>query len=101
MAPAKTIPEGATVWIKEAAKDSQEAFVKATIVKFTEGRGYTVNADGKEKTVRAVDVGQANPDGMSAPDNCYLIHISEATILANMRARFSKELIYTYTRSSR
>ena len=98
MAPATiTIPEGAIVWIKDPTKDSAEAFVKATVVKFTEGRGYTVTHEGKERTVRAVDCAQANPDGMSAPDNCYLIHISESTILANMKARFAKELIYTYT----
>ena len=92
------IPDGAVVWIKDPAKDSTEAFVKATVTKFTEGRGYTVTTpDGKEKTVRAVDCAQANPDGMSAPDNCYLIHISESTILANMRARFANKSIYTYT----
>ena len=92
------IPDGAVVWIKDPAKDSTEAFVKATVSKFTEGRGYTVKTtDGKERTVRAVDCAQANPDGMSAPDNCYLIHISESTILANMKARFANKAIYTYT----
>jgi myosin heavy subunit len=92
------IPDGAIVWIKDPAKDSKVSFVKATVTKFTEGRGYTVKmSDGKERTVRAVDCAQANPDGMSAPDNCYLIHISESTILDNMRARFEKKLIYTYT----
>ena len=38
-----------------------------------------------------VDCAQANPDGMSAPDNCYLIHISESTILANMKAALCKQ----------
>ena len=34
--------------------------------KFTEGKGYTVAIpDGKERSVRAVDCSQANPDGMS------------------------------------
>ena len=99
MAPAG-IPEGSIVWIKDAVKDSQEAFVKATVVKFTEGRGYLVSqADGKEKTVRALDCSMSNPDGMSAPDNCYLIHISESTILANMKLRYSQKAIYTYTGS--
>lgn len=93
-----TIPEGAIVWIKNPQKDSDEGFIKARICQFTEGRGYTVTAsDGKERTVRAVDCAQANPDNMSTPDNCYLIHISESTILANMRARFRNRAIYTYT----
>lgn len=99
MAPAQ-IPEGAAVWIKDPVKDSEEAFVKATVVKFTEGRGYTVQmADGKEKTVRALDCSMSNPDGMSAPDNCYLIHISESTILENMKLRYGQKAIYTYTGS--
>lgn len=34
-----------------------------------------------------------------APDNAFLIHINEATILSNMRARFSSDAIYTYTGS--
>ena len=98
MAPSTTIPDGAVVWVKDPAKDSTAAFVKASVVKFTEGRGYTVAMpNGEQKTVRAVDCAQANPDGMSAPDNCYLIHISESTILDNMRLRFAKKLIYTYT----
>ncbi|KOO21906.1 myosin family protein with dil domain [Chrysochromulina tobinii] len=92
------IPDGAAVWIKDTNKDSVEPFVKAKVVKYTEGRGYTMfTSDGKEKIVRPVDCAQANPDGMSAPDNCYLIHISESTILANMKARFANKLIYTYT----
>ncbi len=91
------IQDGAVVWVKDPAKDSTEAFVKATVTKFTEGRGYTVSMPGgAEKVVRAIDCSQANPDGMTATDNCYLIHISESTILANMRARFANRFIYTY-----
>ena len=90
---------GSAVWIKDPQKDSQLSFVKGEVKKYTEGRGYTVQYDGKEKVVRAADVSHANPDGMSAPDNCYLIHISEATILENMKARFKDKKIYTFTGS--
>jgi len=94
------IPDGATVWIKDTKKESAEAFVQATVGGFKEGRGYTVvAADGTERTVRAVDCAHANPDGLTAPDNCYLIHISEATILANIRLRFASNAIYTFTGS--
>ena len=56
MAPPSVIPDGATVWIKDPQKDSTAAFIKATVGKFTEGRGYTVTtADGTQKTVRPVD----------------------------------------------
>ena len=41
----------------------------------------------------------ANPVGMSAPDNAQLIHLSEATVLANMHARYNDSLIYTYVGS--
>ena len=48
------IPDGSIVWIKDTVKDSTDAFVKAEVLKFTEGRGYTVKtSDGNEKTVRA------------------------------------------------
>ena len=41
------IPDGATVWIKNPDKKSEEAFVKATVKAFTPGRGYTISAEGK------------------------------------------------------
>ena len=92
------IPDNAVVWVKDSAKDSQVGFIKGTVIKFTEGRGYTIKTDdGKERTCRPVDCAQANPEGMSAPDNCYLIHISESTILDNMKKRFADGKIYTYT----
>ena len=98
MASMAVIPAGATVWVKDTAKGSQLAFIKAEVVSFTEGRGYTVKtAAGEEAIVRPVNCSQANPEGMSAPDNCYLIHISESTILDNMKMRFADKKIYTYT----
>ena len=73
---------------------------------FLPGRGYIVSTpDGKEKTLRPVDVAMANPDGMEQPDNCHLLHLSESTILHNMRRRFEAQgpqqakAIYTYTGS--
>lgn len=94
------IPEGTVVWIKNHSKESTDAFVKVRVSGFTEGRGYTVSTpDGKERTVRATDVAVANPEGVSAPDNCALIHISESTILENMKHRYSQNSIYTFTGS--
>ena len=98
---AQTIPDGSAVWIKDPDKGSTEAFIKSSVKSFLPGRGYTVTMpDGKEKMLRPVDVAMANPEGMTQPDNCYLIHISESTILDNMRLRFKKsKAIYTYTGS--
>ena len=51
---AEQIPDGATVWIKNAEKNSTEAFVKATVVKFTQGRGYTVKQTNGPEKVSAI-----------------------------------------------
>ena len=54
------------MWVKDPAKDSKVGFLKATVDKFIEGRGYNVKMpDGKEKVIRAVDCAQANPEGMT------------------------------------
>ena len=80
---------------------------------FLPGRGYIVTTPGgREKTLRPVDVSMANPTGMVRPDNCQLLHLSESTILHNVRRRFEGEgesegegaspqlrAVYTYTGS--
>eukprot|EP00965_Chrysotila_dentata_P076376 2522568-Pleurochrysis_carterae.AAC.1 len=92
------ITKGTCVWVKEIVKGSPEAFVQGTVAEFVAGKGYTVVlADGTERLVREVDCAPANPEGLTAPDNCHLIHISEAAILMNLRSRFADKRIYTYT----
>ena len=80
---------------------------------FLPGRGYIVTTPGgQEKTLRPMDVSMANPTGMVRPDNCQLLHLSESTILHNVRRRFEGEgesegegaspqlrAVYTYTGS--
>ena len=58
-----------------------------------------IKAGGAEVQVRATDVSPANPAGLTAPDNCMLIHLSEATLLENVRARYFAKEIYTLTGS--
>ena len=55
--------------------------------------------DGKELTVRSTDVSMANPVGATAPDNTMLIHLSEATLLDNVKLRYFNKEIYTLTGS--
>ena len=60
--------QGSAVWIKDPDKNSTACFVKSTVKQFLPGRGYTVTMpDGKDKTLRPVDVAMANPDGMMQP----------------------------------
>ena len=93
-----THPPGAAVWVKDA---SEAVFVRGSITRFEVGKGYVVKTAGGDELagLRPIDCSLANPDGMSAPDNCHLIHVSEPTILSNMRARFANKDIYTYTGS--
>ena len=58
-----------------------------------------IKAGGAEVQVRATDVSPANPAGLTPPDNCMLIHLSEATLLENVRARYFAKEIYTLTGS--
>ena len=53
--------------------------------------------DGVVIEVAREDVFAANPDGLTCPDNTMLIHLSEATLLANVRGRYVKREIYTLT----
>ena len=94
------IEAGQSVWIKDTAKRTSEAFVKATVKSFTQSPpSYSVVVGGSARSVRPVDCMAANPDGMTAHDNCFLLHISEATILDNLRQRYAAKQIYTYTGS--
>ena len=56
-------------------------------------------ADNRSVKVPTADIFAANPDGLVTPDNTMLIHLSEPTILANVRSRFESKDIYTLTGS--
>ena len=58
-----------------------------------------LKAGGAEVQVRATDVSLANPVGLTAPDNTMLLHLSEAALLENVRARYMSKEIYTLTGS--
>ena len=79
------IVPGAPVWIK-ATGDTGEAFTNATVKSVDSSGGKcTVEENGAERTVGIDECSPANPDDMVTPDNTFLIHISEPTILCNVR----------------
>ena len=92
------------VWVRnpDAASDAADPFVLATVVgESADSPGdLTVKlANKKQLEVHGSDVFTANPDGFSCPDNTMLIHLSEATLLANLRDRYAAKEIYTLTGS--
>ena len=86
------------VWIRSTLPD--EAFELATVKESLGESSYSVlTSAGAEKLLRAAECSLANPDEVVAADACQLVHISESTILANLRKRFVSDRIYTFTGS--
>ena len=81
---------------------SEDVFILGALVSTDTDKEVSkvrIKAGGAEVQVRATDVSSANPAGLTAPDNCMLIHLSEATLLENVRARYFTKEIYTLTGS--
>ena len=93
---AEAFAPGSACWIK--ADDADRVFERASVVKHVYGRGFEVQtAVGATKTLRAVELAPANPEDMIVPDVCQLLHVNESTILENLRLRFERGDIYTFT----
>ena len=89
-------------WFRNPDSASDEVYILGSVVGETEdGSGdMMVKLDNKKQhAVNPADIFKANPDGFIAPDNTMLIHLSEATLLANLRSRFASKEIYTLTGS--
>ena len=90
------------VWVRNPDASADECYMLGSVVGEPEpGTGdRTVVLDGpsgRSISVHASDVSTANPDGFVCPDNTMLIHLSEATLLENLRARYQSKDIYTLT----
>ena len=85
------------VWLKHAGA-VDEVYVLGELVGEADGSEVTVKlSDKRQISVHNSDIFTANPDGLTQPDNTMLIHLSEATLLANMNYRFAAKEIYTLT----
>lgn len=68
---------GAAVWTPAPA-DTNEAYLLATIKSVEDdGKTCVCSGEGPDRTLKTAELVLANPPGLSAPDNAYLIHISE------------------------
>ena len=88
-------------WLRNPDAGGEEVFVLGELVgdpALAEGGEVTVRLrNKKEVIVHSSELFTANPDGLTMPDNTMLIHLSEATLLQNVRARYTAKEIYTLT----
>ncbi|VDP27395.1 unnamed protein product [Schistosoma mattheei] len=82
------------IWVE----DEKEGYVLADI-KDTTGDTITVALkDGSEKKVKKDDAQQVNPPKFFLiEDMANLTHLNDASVLENLRARYYRQLIYTYS----
>jgi myosin heavy chain 6/7 len=78
--------------------DHKEGYIKATITA-TQGEQVTVKTiNNEEKTVKKDAVQSMNPPKFSMIDDmANMTHLNEASVLANLRDRYRKGYIYTYS----
>uniref|UniRef100_A0A3P8VL58 Myosin, heavy chain 7B, cardiac muscle, beta a n=3 Tax=Cynoglossus semilaevis TaxID=244447 RepID=A0A3P8VL58_CYNSE len=78
--------------------DDKEAYVEVEI-KERKGDKVTVETkDGRTLTVKEDDVQQMNPPKYDLiEDMAMLTHLNEASVLSNLRRRYAKWMIYTYS----
>uniref|UniRef100_UPI00358F7427 myosin-7-like isoform X2 n=1 Tax=Myxine glutinosa TaxID=7769 RepID=UPI00358F7427 len=78
--------------------DDKEAYLPVEI-KEVSGTNVTVEtADGKTKVVKEDDIQQMNPPKFDKiEDMAMLTHLNEASVLSNLRTRYSSWMIYTYS----
>ena len=100
MAPKKKgAPAGPeAVWVANPDAKSEQVYLKGEGTFSEDGQDCKVQlSGGKEMALKAVDVLKANPEGLVCSDNTMLIHLSEATLLENVRLRYEAKDIYTLT----
>ena len=90
--------EGTIVWVKDKAVAGSDFFTKGRILNIN-GNKVTVETSNAVKTQELIlplaeCFMMCPPDDV--PDHCQLMFLSQPTLLENTRARFMKDMIYTY-----
>ncbi|XP_060692585.1 myosin-7-like [Hemiscyllium ocellatum] len=78
--------------------DEKEAYVEAEIKEFGSGKVTVETKNGKTVTVKEDDIQQMNPPKFDMiEDMAMLTNLNEASVLSNLRRRYSNWMIYTYS----
>lgn len=86
---------GDACWVPEPA---EEGFVRVTIVSIADGAFMVSNATGQLIEVAEHDAYPVNPDNQAGcKDNTELMYLREPHMLHNLRTRYSRDGVYTYT----
>ena len=94
MAPAARMKMGAKVWVKDVDVHNPDVFVMATL-KGVKGRMCEVETE-KGDAFDTDTYFPANPPNQDQNDHTALLHLSDATLLANTKMRYAKDEIYTF-----
>ncbi|KAI4875063.1 hypothetical protein NFI96_033358 [Prochilodus magdalenae] len=82
------------VWIP----DEKEAYIDVEIREISGDKIIIETKDGKSMTVKESDIQQMNPPKFDMlEDMAMLTHLNEASVLYNLRRRYSSWMIYTYS----
>ncbi|CAF0977389.1 unnamed protein product [Rotaria sordida] len=78
--------------------DPKESFIAAEIESTKDDQVTVKTSKGETRTVKKDDVQQMNPPKYSCSDDMAdLTYLNDASVLANLRDRYSRWLIYTYS----
>ncbi|XP_066529234.1 myosin-7-like [Hoplias malabaricus] len=90
----KTFDGKRRVWIP----DDKESYIDVEIREISEDKVIVETKDGKYLTVKEGDIQQMNPPKFDMiEDMAMLTHLNEASVLYNLRRRYSNWMIYTYS----
>ncbi|NXW02001.1 MYH6 protein, partial [Fregetta grallaria] len=78
--------------------DEKKAYVEAEITETSGGKVTVQTTDGRTMTIKEDDVQSMNPPKFDMiEDMAMLTHLNEASVLYNLRKRYSNWMIYTYS----
>ncbi|KAI1890238.1 hypothetical protein AGOR_G00151660 [Albula goreensis] len=78
--------------------DEKEAYIEVEIKELSGGKVIVETKDGRSLTVKEDDVQQMNPPKFDMiEDMAMLTHLNEASVLYNLKRRYSNWMIYTYS----